>query len=359
MFKLLKGNKGEWSEVYAFLRLLAVGKIFAADKNLHKLEDVYFPILWIIRTEEQDEIKKYEIGQVVSIYVNSVKVKELNALEFACEADFLLEELQHEQKQAAFTLEKIQEFLDKILCYRLSAPTTDKSDINIKIVDIHTGFSPEVGFSIKSELGKPPTLLNAGKTTNFIYQVESDPSNLQRLLFEKHAIRVLVQCIYDHGCLRYFKMQNQTFRDNLELIDSQMEQILAQTLLYFYRDNIKSCEDIVAALERDNPMNYGNVHAYRYKFKKFLSAVALGMKPATVWNGRDEASGGYIVVRKDGEVLAYHIYNRNEFEEYLLTNTKYETASTSRHDFGQVYEKDGKAWINLNLQIRFKNRESK
>ena len=102
----------------------------------------------------------------------------------------------------------------------------------------------------------------------------------------------------------------------------------------FYRDGISCCIDIVNKLEIENPMKYGNVNAYRYKFNKFLTAVALGMKPATIWDGIDEASGGYIIVKKQGDVLAYHIYNRNYFEEYLLKNTKYETASTSRHGFG-------------------------
>ena len=123
-------------------------------------------------------------------------------------------------------------------------------------------------------------------------------------------------------------MNNQIFEDNLVLIDSNMDKIIAETLLYFYKDGISNCKEMVEKLEKENPMNYGNVNAYRYKLKKFLTAIALGMKPATVWDGLDEATGGYIVVTKEGNVLAYHIYNRNYFEEYLLKNTKYETAST-------------------------------
>lgn len=45
-------------------------------------------------------------------------------------------------------------------------------------------------------------------------------------------------------------------------------------------------------------MNYGNINAYRYKFKKFLTAVALGLKTTTIWDGIDEANGGYIIVTK-------------------------------------------------------------
>ena len=68
----------------------------------------------------------------------------------------------------------------------------------------------------------------------------------------------------------------------------------------------------------------------------------------------DESNGGYIIVKENGEVLAYHLYNRDTFERYLLDNTKLDTASTSRHKFGKIYVEGDKKFINLNLQIRFK-----
>ena len=55
---MIKGNKGEWSEIYVLLRLLADGKIYAADSDLNKLEDIYFPIIKIIREEIKGEVKK-------------------------------------------------------------------------------------------------------------------------------------------------------------------------------------------------------------------------------------------------------------------------------------------------------------
>ena len=57
----LTGNKGEWSEIYVLLRLLADGRIYAADENLRRLEKVYFPILKIIREEKDKEKEKVEI----------------------------------------------------------------------------------------------------------------------------------------------------------------------------------------------------------------------------------------------------------------------------------------------------------
>jgi type II restriction enzyme len=77
------------------------------------------------------------------------------------------------------------------------------------------------------------------------------------------------------------------------------------------------------------------------------------MMPSKVWTGELDATGGYLVVKEDGEILCYHIYNRNEFEDYLLNKTKLETASSTRHDFGAVYETGNRQFFKLNLQIRF------
>ena len=48
----LSGNKGEWSEIYVFLRLLEVGKLYAADADLNKMDDVFYNIINIVRTED-------------------------------------------------------------------------------------------------------------------------------------------------------------------------------------------------------------------------------------------------------------------------------------------------------------------
>ncbi len=77
------------------------------------------------------------------------------------------------------------------------------------------------------------------------------------------------------------------------------------------------------------------------------------MKPARKWDGIDEANGGYIIVKADGEVLAYHIHNRNLFEKYLLDNTILERASTTRHKYMELYKENGEIFIKLNLQMRF------
>jgi type II restriction enzyme len=72
------------------------------------------------------------------------------------------------------------------------------------------------------------------------------------------------------------------------------------------------------------------------------------------WKGRYDANGGYLVVKKDGDIVCYHFYNRNDVEDYLYNNTRFERASRSRYHFGSLYRRqDGEVYIKLNLQIRF------
>lgn len=75
--------------------------------------------------------------------------------------------------------------------------------------------------------------------------------------------------------------------------------------------------------------------------------------PSKVWDGKYNANGGYIIVKEDGDIICYHIYNKNMFEDYLFFNTKLETASSTRHKFGILENINGKLFFKLNLQIRF------
>ena len=124
----------------------------------------------------------------------------------------------------------------------------------------------------------------------------------------------------------------------------------------FFSLGITTVKDAISHLNATNPLKYdlSKGHPiYSYKFKKLLTECALGMLPSKTWDGTADATGGYIIVREDGEVLCYHLFNRNEFENYLLNNTKFETGSTSRHEFGSIYKDNGKYYLKLNLQVRF------
>lgn len=353
----MSGNKGEWSEVYAFMRLLSQGRVYAANEKVERIDNVFYPILKIIREEQKGKIYDYCIeDDMIIVECQSQKIMMIDRKVFGEKADNLLSKIL--VNNGSFQVEEIATFLNGIKVTKIKAPSVDTTDISMQIQDIYTNYIRDVGFSIKSEIGSAPTLLNAGKTTNFIYRVDGI-SSIQAKEINSIDTRTKIQDrmkkIREYGGKLYFSgISHMGFRRNLIMIDSNMPEILANMLLCFYNQNIKDCKELVKVVGEIDPLQYGDTMLYEYKLKKFLCSCALGMKPAKPWDGIDEANGGYIIVKADGEILAYHIYNRNFFEQYLLDNTIFERASTGKHDYMNLYEENGEIYIKLNLQVRFK-----
>lgn len=151
------------------------------------------------------------------------------------------------------------------------------------------------------------------------------------------------------------KTESETFEANLCLIDSLFSRILSEYVLEYYLGNGKTVRELTGRINEKNlcGFNIQLQRPYEYKMKHFLTAVALGMTASSVWDGREQTTGGYIIVKEDGDVLCYHLYNRNEFREYLFQNTRFDTPSSSRHDFGYIYRENRKFFMKLNFQIRF------
>lgn len=357
---MLTGNRGEWSEIYALLKVISDKQLYRGDGNLKKLEDVVLPIIKVLR-EESGGTYQYEIQQSVVLISGSGTEFKIPISEFKIHAANLLARIKS-SSNASFKVLEIETFIASFNCTSLKAKSGVKSDIRIVLHDAATGKSPELGFSIKSQLGSASTLLNAGRTTNFIYKLEGEtlPSQLVKeinLIDTRTKIKDRLVEIANFGSsLSFVGTENPIFSNNLTLIDSALPEILAEMIFLFYTSTNNTLTSLVDEISKKNPLNFDTSAKhpfYSYKIKRFLTDVALGMMPSKVWTGELEATGGYLIVKADGEILSYHIYNRNDFEDYLLNNTKLETASSSRHGFGVIYEKNGDQFLNLNLQIRF------
>lgn len=357
---MITGNKGEWSEIYALFKLLGDKQLFLGDKNIEKLEHLVYPIVKILRSENNGNFQ-YSIDDEIILISGSEEELRIPISEFKDKALFLLNAI-NENRERTFSVPRIEEFMHSINCLSLKASSSAKTDITIVVHDQRTNQEPTLGFSIKSQLGNPSTLLNAGKTTNFIYKIEGlmlteVEINHINSISSRSKIKDRVLKIQNQGgTLVFDKTENSIFYNNLVLIDSLLPEILSEIVLDFYTNSSSSLAELVNLAAISNPLKYDveNEHKfYDYKIKRFLTDVALGMMPSKVWSGQYDATGGYLVIKENGDVLCYHIYNKNQFEDYLLNNTKLETASSSRHDFGGVYLHKGQPYINLNLQIRF------
>lgn len=355
---MITGNKGEWSEIYTLFKILADRQLNAGDGNLNKIENLIFPIIKVLRDESSGTFEfSYEDNLVL---IKNDKETRIPIIEFQKQAAILLEKLQ-DNTGSSFAIPEIEDFLRSFNSTTLKAKSTIKSDIRIVIHDQRTGTNPELGFSIKSQLGGSSTLLNAGRTTNFIYRINNVNNkevffNLNKIDGNRKIQKRIEGIINLNGNLEFFEMENNIFEGNLILIDSALPLIISEIILLFFTTNLSSVSDLTKKVTTENPLQFNvqNNHPfYAYKLKRLLTDIALGMTPATVWDGKLDATGGYLVVKKNGDIICYHIYNQNEFEDYLFNNTKLETASSNRHNFGTVYEKSDELFINLNLQIRF------
>ncbi len=355
--KKKSGNKGEWSELYTFMKLLSQGRVYAANEKVEKIDNVYYPILKIMREENKGCVIDYVItDEDIKVELQSETIMTVSRQTMDDNANKLLKEIA--SHKGSFELEELTKFANGIRVTKIKAPSNDKSDISMQIQDIHTNYIRNVRFSIKSEVGNAPTLVNAAETTNFIYKVtglNKKQADLINSINTRTKIKDRISKILDiGGNIEYIGMNHDGFKRNLIMVDSSMPLILGNMLLYSYIEDIKDCHKLVELLGNRDPLQYGDPLMYIYKFKKFLCSCALGMKPAKPWNGLDEANGGYIIVKADGEILAYHIYNRDFFEQYLLDNTKLDRASTTRHKYMNIYEENGELYIKMNLQVRFK-----
>jgi type II restriction enzyme len=355
---MLKGNRGEWSEIYALLKIVADKAVTAGDAQLNPIKDLVYPVISVLR-DESDGVYTYKYEDANVIIETDGARYGIPIEKFRANALKLLKEIQN-SKKTTFEVSDVAGFLESFGCTSIKASSTSKSDIRIVIHDVKTSSNQELGFSIKSQLGGASTLLNAGKTTNFIYAIEGnlieeDAKRINSIDSRSKVMDRLLE-LKMLGCeLRFKQTERAVFGNNLVLIDSRLPEILADIVLRFYSSKTSNLSDLLAETVQANPLgfNLDNNHPfYEYKVKRFLTDIALGMMPSKVWTGKLDATGGYLVVKEDGDILCYHIYNRNDFEDYLLANTKLETASTSRHGFGEIYW-DNEARCKLNLQIRF------
>ena len=357
----IKGNKGEWSEFYTFLRLITDKQITAADENLEKISEIFYPILKIIR-EESSVKTDYEFtpNSAVKILQTGTEVAVVDSADLRTKVVEIFHAIK-EKTDTTFEVPVADELMERFRVTRLGAGNSHKEDITLKIHDRMTGAEPEVGFSVKSMLGSPATLLNASSATNFIYKISSlnqNKINEINSITTKAKIRDRLSAILENGGIFSFVgVDSDNFTRNLRMVDTVLPEIMAELLLAYYSDKGRNLPELVTQLGNDSTIKILNFNLscadYEFKIKGLLHNIALGMVPSKEWDGLLRAHGGYIVVREDGEIVCYHVYNADQFRNYLFKNTRLETASTGRHGFGSIYEKNGELFIKLNLQIRF------
>lgn len=355
----MTGNIGEWSELYTMFKLLADGKLYAADENTNKIPDIYYDILKVIRGEADEKLEYCRNSEIKVIHAaTGANMCTVPIESFIKQTDIILNTIiSKKENKGTFEIPEAAKFAETIKCKTLKAKSRDKADIVLMVHDIMCGRDDTFGFSIKSQLGSPSTLFNASKTTNFTYKIVGHKLTGNEISrFEEYKkFKDKFNYLSSLGAnIEFENTDNKTLEFNLKMVTSEMPEIFAEMIKSYYQGKSYMLSELIDLIAETNLINTLDNKVYlRHKVKELLTNIALGMVPGTLWTGDFEATGGYIIVKDDGDVVCYHIYNQNAFRNYMLANTRFDTPSKSKHGFGSIYEEFGEQKIKLNVQIRF------
>ncbi len=359
-----KGNSGEWAELYSFLKLLGDGEFYSADRHFQILDDDKYPVCSIFRDNLNNSPLEYEIDEntkQVELKNGNDVLLSVTQVDFKEGARELLAQIKNKEKLRI----SVSDFLERIHKPKMKGKSSDKRDLTVKIYDSRIKKEQKLGFSVKSKLDGKATLFNSnGHSTSFLYKIKNfdqlSEADLKQMKSDANGKpmknKTLIRFLYDRGCeLEYLEADEPVFRNNLKMIDSNFDVVMANAVLYSYLTRGGKMTELVDMLIEHNPADYplDTGHCfYEHKIRQFLSAAALGMTSASVWQGQYDATGGFIVVREDGALLCYHVYNWNDLQDYLFETTFLDQPSTGRHKYGMI-EEENPDIIRLNFQVRF------
>lgn len=345
-------NKGEWSELYALLKIFDIREIPAADENLMPTKNKY-RFLGVFREDEPDELKFYNLEHdgTVAIESGGRTVKIIDSSDLPQKTRSIFAAILN-SKERTFAIPVAIEQMNKYALTKVKAGSWQKADLDALVQD-NIASRQELGFSIKSQLGGASTLLNASRHTNFKYKIHSIDDNDAKLINAEHGVKQKVKRLLDDKYpIEFIGASSQTFTNNMRLVDTVLPNIIGIILLAYFNGSATSIDDLCHSVTKYGLYGLDYI-GIRYKVENFLRTVALGMVPSKPWSTKLSAYGGYLVVKSNGDIVCYHLYNDDDFKDYLFNNTKLDTPDPRRHDFGYLYKENSEYYINLNLQIRF------
>lgn len=381
MSESIKGktlNKGEWAEFYVMLRLLGEGKLYTADKMLKKKLNSYLDVLKIIRQEYDTQVLEYIVDDAtatvtVKPQTGDTVLATIPMSEFKKYADELFNGIKVLKGHSVPAPDDVCDFAQIIYVSKPKAPAVKalkkqfggKNDIFIEVRDGQTAIVSVMGFSIKSKFAQPPTLFNAGSSSQFLFKLTgcAETNKEEFNAISEQGGRGWARCkayLSERGIsMEFARTQNSAYEENLFLIRERMSQILA----WCVKDRLIDSSNDFGVMETtqrmitENPLNVPNPAIYYEKaIKDFLMAGFTGMTAAVKWDGKEQVNGGYIVVMDDGDVICYHSSDRESFRDYLYRNTYFEYVSKDKYKWSYITKIDDEYYLPLNVSVRFSSK---
>lgn len=353
-----EATKREWSELYAFFRLLADGYVHAGTVDAKKNETRRWPVAMVQR-EEHDGTRRYII-QEQDIHICGENIDKLIPREdFDAVAHLVLEAVKNSSEPDVTSPDGVEEFLDEVAIFDLEAKTDDRTDF---YVAFYTVDAPLVGFCVRSKLSPMFPLLDGGRSANFKFEqtgvkfATPTVNKINAFGEEDDVMGRMLMIERLGGHLKFNDAADKIFRSNLGLIDLHFPRVLGEMARAMHMESITRVNELTEYIKQLNPLKIKDElitkHCYyEYKMKQFLMALALGMRPAKLFNGTDSAVAGFLMVDGQGEVFCYQKADRDIFADFLYLNTRLEKGSTAKDKYGYLEKENGVYYFKLNLKI--------
>lgn len=355
--ELRKANIGEWSELYVLFKIFEERTILAANADLRPVKDMKYRFLKVFREEVLGKEYEYNLeddNKVNILDENGELIKVIDTQNLSEKTQKIFRALK-DANSSSFSMQDISDLMVEYLIHKVKSNSTQKTDLLAVIDDKANVTGEKMGFSIKSHVGGAPTLVNSSGHTNFIYEVTDFNGDINEInkIEGRSKVRDRLEAIYRSGAeLNFVRMSSSVFNSNLRFADTQFPNLMARMLLDYFcgkGNKLAVLSKIIA--EYDN-LDITEEEVI-FKLQVFLRSAALGMVPSKPWDTKLSSYGGYIVVLNNGSLICYNLLKDDEFKDYLFNNTKFDTPSTTKYNYGHLYTEDGKLMMNLNLQIRF------
>lgn len=364
-------TKRELGELYTFFRLLADGAVSLGMPQAVKNDTKRWPVAMIQR-EEHDGTRRYYIEQdevrIVTgtldknktFIANTEGGRNFPREDFGDAAALILHTLKTVSGEEIEISEGLEAFLDAVNIYDLEANTDDRTDLSVAFWHPE---APLTGFSVRSRLAPMNPLLDGGRTANlkleqcgikFAVPTVNKVNALPESPTEVAERMLMIERL--GGVLKYSDVADRVFRCNLLMIDLHFPRMLAEMVRIMHLDGITRVSELTERIKEMNVLKIKdeliNKHGfYEFKMKQFLLALALGMRPAKIYNGTDSAVGGMFLTDGNGEVLCYHKSERQTFADFLYQNSRFEKSSVDKDKYGFLERENGVYYFKLNVKI--------
>lgn len=354
-----EATKRELGELYAFFRLLAEGKVCLGTPQV-KSGDQFWPVS-LIKREEHDGPRCYYVEKGHVRIQGEKGEKSIPREDFAGAADCLLDLLKSSGGMDTVEVpEPVEAFLNVLNIYDLEAKTEDRTDFSVAFW--HPD-APVSGFNVRCRLSSMNPLLDGGRTANLkleqtgikfatptVNKINALPESPNEVAERMMMIERL------GGVLKYADVADRVFRSNLLMIDLHFPRMLAEMARVMQLEEIAKVSELIDRIKEINPLKIKDEliakHGfYEFKMKQFLLALALGMRPAKIYNGSDSAVEGFFFIDKDGKVLCYHKSQREVFADFLYLNSRFEKGSVDKDKYGFLEKENGTYYFKLNVKI--------